>query len=927
MIDRLPGGLLSRKDLADHKEEINRENRIAIHLFSIAGFLVSVVNAITQATVRGDVLPPLHAFFMPAFFIVLILLDRFVLPHRFEHSVAVMYAVQGMVMIDAILLGTILDRNHQATTILLLLMFMPAFVMDLPIRSAGINGFWCLLFLYFCKQVKEPSLYQIDLIHTAEFYIASLILTYAIMRVRLNYVRKISETSYIIDHDPQTGCYSRDALGRRSDRYIGMPVVIVTAVIENLTMLSDFMGNGTASNIMVYFSTLLSSTFGEENTYRYRGNEFFCVLRNRTEEECRIAIDQIRRKMEGYELDGHRAILTASFSYVTGTAKDEETFRQMAQLADIYLHKAGKSGNNQTCGGSFSPEKLREGIVESNLFINAKSYEINSLTGLPDVSYFTVHATELLDTIVDRSRHPMIGYVKLMRMRRFNNAFGYSRGDTLIADTAKLLVNTFKNRQICYVTAGKFCVMCYKDEIEPALTLINEALEAYQPGFGISVIAGFAEYTGSESVISLIDRAKLAEKSIRKKNEVYLCYDQEMDEKNELRQYLLNHVDEAIENEYLKVYYQPIARALTGKVCNEEALSRWDDPKYGFLMPNKFVPVLEESAQMFKVNLFVVSKVLEDFAERKRLGVPIVPVSVNLSRSDFEQCDMVSGITAMVDEAGVSHDMIKIEITESAFMDDEEILKREVARFRANGFEVWLDDFGSEYSTLNLLQEIDFDLLKIDMQFMKNFSTTGKNFIIISDIIDMAKRMGVTTLIEGIETTEHYEILQKLGCEKIQGYLFNRPNSQEYIIKRAQSGTGLTFETPEEAPYYEAIGRIDLRKPANRDMDGTSESDIPSSVLEWHDGAFTCLAATEPFLRIMASLGLMKEGDSDRSVINPPADMIAAAEKCDTCKKRLSFTITTDDSHRYTVFMRRISDYTYQGAVALLTTILQTRSE
>ena len=926
MLKKLLDELLLREDLAEFQNEINEENRIALSMLAYSGILLGIVNLVTQAVVRRSILPPMYSFIMPGFFLLLILADRFLIPQDYSHSTIILYITEALVLGISVALGTVFDPSHQATTILLLLLFLPAFIMDKPLRSTAMLGFWCVVFLVSCWKVKPSYLFRTDAVHILEFYLASIILTQVIMRLRFISLHKEKEARYALEHDSQTGIYSRNALTKYAPKYFGHSILVLIGVMEELIMFSDFYGHDIANELMKLFAEKLVREFGTEDTYRYRGSEFLCVFQG-DEQTCLRKIEQIRNELESFTFRDMNVPVTASFGYVNGIPNDSQMMRDMVQLADIYLHQASKKGRNETIGGTFDEQSLRNAIVDSNISLHAESYEINPLTGLPGMSYFTLHATELLNTVVNIERRPMIGYVKLMRMRQFNNKFGYASGDALIADVAKLLVSAFEHRSVSYITAGQFCVMGYKDEAEKGIQEVNDILETYKPGFQIYIIAGFAEYTGSESVISLLDRAKIAENEIRRKKERICFFDAQMEEDNTFRQYIINHVDEAIENEYLKVYYQPIARALTGEVCNEEALSRWQDPKYGFLAPYRFVPLLEDAALMYKVNLYVVSKVLEGFKEREQRGVPICPVSVNLSRSDFEQCDMVAGVTSLVDESGYPHSMIKIEITESAFMDDVELLKREVARFRENGFEVWLDDFGSEYSTLNLLQEIDFDLLKIDMQFMKNFSTTGKNYIIISDIIDMAKRMGITTLIEGIETKEHYEALQRLGCEKIQGYYFNKPNPQEYIIERAVSGTGLKFEDPDASLYYEAIGRIDLHKPSNDPLSSDVEvgNELSTSILEWKDGDFNCLTATATFHRMLVSLGWLSEDLNQTHLKNVPENMNAAAAKCNEIGKRFGISVDHMGRH-YTIYLRRISPYEYKGARALLAFIIQNQT-
>jgi EAL domain-containing protein (putative c-di-GMP-specific phosphodiesterase class I) len=233
-----------------------------------------------------------------------------------------------------------------------------------------------------------------------------------------------------------------------------------------------------------------------------------------------------------------------------------------------------------------------------------------------------------------------------------------------------------------------------------------------------------------ESSISLLDKARVAERSIHDDaNVLYKLYDEQLDADVKFREYIVSHVDEAIECGYLEVYYQPIIRTSTREICNEEALSRWNDPEHGMIAPFRFIPPLEESRQIYKLSLHVVKQALADMRALNERGLPIIPVSVNLSRTDFLACDMVTEIANLVEEAGFEPWVLSIEITESAFTESQELLDTEVKRFHERGFAVWMDDFGSEYSTLNLLEQLDFDLVKLDMRFMRNFTNSGRNAI------------------------------------------------------------------------------------------------------------------------------------------------------------------------------------------------------
>lgn len=922
--------LLGVDNISRCRDEINNENRKAIRLLAISGLPLSLVNFVAQMVVTGPDTAFLRGLWLLVYFVLLLIAERRFIPEEHPRSTLLLYLAEAPVMLLSILLGTVWDPTHPAVTILLFLMAMPAFILDRLDRCMAVQAGWSLLFVGLCFAVKEPTLRRTDTVHICEFWIAAAGVTYVMLRVRLESLQRLEKAQYHLEHDLQTDCLNRFALTNRSSRYLRKPLMVLFSDMDRLQLYQDFYGHAVSDAMTLYFAQTLKECFGAEHTYRHGGDEMLCVAENLPIEECAARIAQCREKLHAFKYNGKKISISCAFGYVSGIPHSPREFQEMIRLADIYAHKVKLSGQDQTLGGPFDQEHLRQGIIESNVSTHAHAYEISPLTGLPSVSYFTARADEMLAEVIDLNRIPVIGHFKLTQLREYNSEFGYAQGDVLIADTARILRQFFDSRLLCYFSAGEFGIMCYKDEAQTVIPRISEAMRAYRTGFPVTCKAGFVPYTGNEKTISLLDKAKIACKTIEHSKDRVLCfYDTRLDEELHFQQYVINHVDEAIEKGFLQVYYQPIARAITGEVCNEEALSRWNDPHYGFLMPARFIPTLEENGLMYKVNLNVIRQVLADFRRKKELGVPVVPVSVNLSRRDFEQCDMVQEITGMVGASGFPASLIKIEITESAFITDQELLRREVERFRASGFDVWLDDFGSEYSTLNLLQELDFDLIKIDMKFMKNLSVDGKNFIIISDIIDMARRMGIATLIEGVETPEHYLIMQKLGCEKLQGYLFNTPNSLDYIVNRALSGTGLRFESPDAAPYYEAIGRVDLNAPLSEESMGRSlrvNREIPAGVLELKENAFTCLRGNDSFLEQLEKWGVLQPETRNakyRQLINPPPQILSsAAARCLQSSEWASFSANAADKGKLTVYLRRVSAYEYKGGVALLAMLL-----
>ena len=201
--------------------------------------------------------------------------------------------------------------------------------------------------------------------------------------------------------------------------------------------------------------------------------------------------------------------------------------------------------------------------------------------------------------------------------------------------------------------------------------------------------------------------------------------------------YVVNNLDRALSEHWIRVYYQPIVRASTGKICDEEALSRWIDPIKGYMSPSEFIPVLEESRLIWKMDLYVLEQILLKMKEQEQEGFPLVPQSLNLSREDFDACDIVEEVTKRVDGAGIPRKLLTIEITESVVGSDFDFIRQQILRFQELGFMVWMDDFGSGYSALEVLKDVKFDLIKFDMSFLKRFEEGEENRIILRNLLKM----------------------------------------------------------------------------------------------------------------------------------------------------------------------------------------------
>ncbi len=279
--------------------------------------------------------------------------------------------------------------------------------------------------------------------------------------------------------------------------------------------------------------------------------------------------------------------------------------------------------------------------------------------------------------------------------------------------------------------------------------------------------------------------------------------DHNQQDTRKIAEYVIKNIDTALENGWIKVYYQPVIRSLTGQLCGAESLARWIDPEYGFLSPDKFIGALEASRQIHKLDCFIVNKVCSDIAERINNGLDDVPVSVNFSRLDFEATDMLKVLEDAIAKYDIPKDYIHVEITESMIVSDADLMRRVINSFRDAGYEVWMDDFGSGYSSLTLLKDYYFDTLKMDMDFLKSFTDRSKS--IMTSAISMAKDINIMTLAEGVETAEQVEFLKTIGCGMLQGYFYGQPMPVDEFFKHIEE-FGITIEPRQWRHYYQEAG-------------------------------------------------------------------------------------------------------------------------
>ncbi len=328
-----------------------------------------------------------------------------------------------------------------------------------------------------------------------------------------------------------------------------------------------------------------------------------------------------------------------------------------------------------------------------------------------------------------------------------------------------------------------------------------------------------------------------------------------------LEAFIMENFKKALDYHRIQVFYQPVIRTSSRQICSFEALARWIDPELGTIYPDEFIPVLERKGIIHVLDTAILRQVCERLRASILKGETPIPISVNLSRLDFILYDIFTAVDDIVSEYQIPHDFVYFEITESVMAEQKDLMMGIVNRFRHAGYQIWMDDFGSAYSSLNVLKEFTFDELKLDMSFLRPFILRSKR--IVNSVVRMAKVIDIHTLAEGVETEEQFVYLRDIGCEKVQGYYFGKPMPYDKAIENLKT-RGIRIEPPQDRQYYDEIGKIDylsavpfMKRDEYNSIDTARQlNSIPLAVAEFSADTFKVLFFNTAFEETAHSAGM-----------------------------------------------------------------------
>ena len=423
--------------------------------------------------------------------------------------------------------------------------------------------------------------------------------------------------------------------------------------------------------------------------------------------------------------------------------------------------------------------------TKERLALEQKLYQArhDRLTGIYTRDYLHEKTRELL--AAEPKTSYLIIYVDISDFKLLNDLYGHDYGDLALRQTAEWISGDLSERAACGRLGGDTFGVCVPEE-----EFRQEEVEQKLARFAISdgttereilIHVGIYRACDREMEVSVMyDRAHLAQMSIKDDyHTVIAWYEDELREKVMRNRQISSELKGALEDGQIRPWFQPIVNR-EGKTIGAEALVRWVHPEEGIRPPAEFIPVLEKNGMISEVDRLIWRKSCEVLkrwqAEEKDLFL-----SVNISPEDFRLMDVAGELKHLAQEYGIDPGKLRLEITETVMMDETEKRRGILQELRDSGFSVEMDDFGSGYSSLNMLKDMPVDVLKIDMVFLRQSREAGRARTIVRQIIALAKELGITSLTEGVETEDQYGKLREMGCELYQGYYFARPMPLEEL--------------------------------------------------------------------------------------------------------------------------------------------------
>ena len=498
------------------------------------------------------------------------------------------------------------------------------------------------------------------------------------------------------------------------------------------------------------------------------------ILRQQRDSVALILLDVIMPVMDGYTFldqvkkDDELALVPVIVMTQSDSEEDEVSalshgatdFVPKPYRPQVILHRVA------------SIIKLRETAAMVNQF------QYDRLTGLYSKEFFYQKVRERLDE--NRGKEYTIVCNNIENFKLYNDTFGREAGDRLLQEGAEIMRSLLGEDGICgRYGADRFMLLQEREQekLDREFFFSEDNSERPERMENIIIKWGIYEITDrTVPVEQMCDRALLAADSIRGQyNQHFAVYDDALRGKLLKEKNITDAMETALAEEQFVVYFQPKYSLNEDCMAGAEALVRWIHPEWGFMSPGEFIPLFERNGFITRLDQYVWERACIQLRDWKEKGYPLLPVSVNVSRADIYQMDLLQSLVGLVQKYGVDPEYLHLEITESAYAENPAKIIKTVDQLRKIGFIIEMDDFGSGYSSLNMLNQMKLDVLKLDMKFIQNEMAKPADQSILRFIVNLAHWMNLSVVAEGVESREQLERLREMKCDYVQGFFFAKP--------------------------------------------------------------------------------------------------------------------------------------------------------
>ena len=519
-----------------------------------------------------------------------------------------------------------------------------------------------------------------------------------------------------------------------------------------------------------------------EVLYAENGRDALEQIEKNINNLCLVLLDLIMPEMDGYE--------------VLKVMREDEQMKHIPVIVTTSEKNAElealKLGAADFITKPFDNHEVIRARVDRIIELNERRKLINSaeydpLTMLYHRSFFFEYVNSLYQYHKELEMDAVV--MNIEQFHSVNAVNGRSFGDAvlkLIGDEVRAFLATTEGIAARY-NADRFDIYCkHHDDYAPLLKKIQDAVNTLSPNVNIHLRMGVMPYKEGMDPVLMFDCAFAACNMVRGNYQSPLMvYDENMRKKELLNQRLLNDLNAAVEERQLMVFYQPKYNIQCDppRLSSAEALVRWKHPELGMVSPGDFIPLFESNGLISVVDSYVWKEAARQIAEWEKKYGKTIPVSVNVSRADVVDKTVADRIKNLVNENGLDYKDFKLEVTESAYTDNAMQMLNLIEHMRSTGFEIEMDDFGSGYSSLNMLSAMPIDILKMDMKFVRNIEESDTDLKLVMLILDIAKYLNLKVVAEGVETEGQLKLLRDAGCDLVQGFYFSRPVPPEEFEK------------------------------------------------------------------------------------------------------------------------------------------------